>query len=123
MISKSKEGEDTMNKYAIFAFKGELMCFQHVLLNALDMQSKGIESRVIIEGEAVKLVQELEESGNKLYKKAKDMGLIAVICKACSAKLGVLEYNQNVGIPMGDEMGGHPAMSTYIEQGYQIITL
>ena len=78
---------------------------------------------MIIEGEAVKLVQELEESGNKLYKKAKDMGLIAVICKACSAKLGVLEYNQNVGIPMGDEMGGHPAMSTYIEQGYQIITL
>lgn len=118
-----KKGEDSMNKYAIFAFKGELMCFQHVLLNALDMQSKRIESKVIIEGEAVKLINELEESENKLYKMAKDKGLIAAICKACSAKLGVLEYNQNVGIPMGDEMSGHPAMSTYIEQGYEIITM
>ncbi|HZJ56878.1 MAG TPA: cytoplasmic protein [Clostridia bacterium] len=112
-----------MSKYAIFAFQGELMCFQHVLLNVLDLQSKGYESKVIIEGEAVKLVKDLEESGNKLYKRAKEMGLIAAICKACSAKLGVLDYNKNVGIPMGDEMGGHPAMSTYIEQGYEIITL
>lgn len=112
-----------MSKYAFFAFKGEMMCFQHVLLNVLDLQDKGTEAKLIIEGEAVKLVRELEESKNKLFKKVKDAGLIAAICKACSAKMGVLEYNEGTGLPMGDEMSGHPAMSTYINQGYQIITL
>ena len=112
-----------MNKFAIFAFKGELMCFLHVLLNALDMHSKGMESKVVIEGEAVKLVREMEEGQNPLYMKAREKGIIAGICKACSAKLGVLEYNQTVGLPMLDDMSGHPSMAAFIAQGYQIITL
>lgn len=112
-----------MNKYAFFAFKGELMCFVHVLINAIDMNKKGMDVKIIIEGEAVKLVKELQESGNQLYVKVKDMGLIDCICKACSAKMGVLEYNEKTGISMGDEMNGHPSMASYIGQGYQIITL
>lgn len=112
-----------MDKIAIFAFKGELMCFVHVLLNALDMSSKDMDVKIIMEGEAVKLVKELQESNNSLYLKAKELGLFDCICKACSAKMGVLEYNQNSGIPMSDEISGHPAMSGYIKKGYQIITL
>jgi len=30
-----------MKKVALFAFNGELMCFVHVLLNALEMKDKG----------------------------------------------------------------------------------
>ena len=29
-----------MRKFALFAFEGEEMCFNHVLLNALDLDSK-----------------------------------------------------------------------------------
>lgn len=112
-----------MDKIAFFAFNGKLMCFVHVILNALDMESKGLEAKIIIEGEAVKLVKELEESANPLYKKAKEKGIFACICKACSAKMGVLEYNQTVDIPLGDDMNGHPSMEAYISRGYQIITL
>jgi len=112
-----------MDKFVIFAFKGEQMCFLHVLLNALDMDGKGMESRIVIEGEAVKLVQEMEERKNPLYLKAKEKGLIAGICRACSAKLGVLEYNHTVGLPMLDDMNGHPSMAAFIAQGYQVITL
>lgn len=34
-----------MNKYVIFAFNGNQMCFVHVLLNALDMESKGLRGK------------------------------------------------------------------------------
>src|SRR5690606_37896392 len=107
----------------IFAFNGNLMCFLHVLLNALDMENKGMESKIVIEGEAVKLVAQMEGAKNPLYLKARQKGMIAGICKACSAKLGVLDYNGNVGLPLLDDMSGHPSMATYITQGYQIITM
>lgn len=112
-----------MKKVAFFAFKGEQMCFMHILLNALDLHEKGIEAKIIMEGEAVKLIKELEESNNKLYKKAKELNLFDCICKACSAKMGVLEYNEACGIPLNGDLQGHPAMYDYIKEGFEIITL
>lgn len=112
-----------MKKVVFFAFKGEEMCFMHLLLNALDLNEKGIEAKIVMEGEAVKLIQVLEESNNKLYQKAKDLNLFDSICKACSAKMGVLEYNQTCGIPMNGELQGHPPMVDYIKAGFEIITL
>jgi len=110
-----------LKKFVYFAFNGNPMCFTHILLNALDMKEKGYDSIIVIEGEAVKLVKELEE--NKLFLKAKDQGIIDGICKGCSAKLGVLEYNQSSGIPLLGDMKGHPSMESYIKKGYNIITL
>lgn len=112
-----------MSKYVFFAFKGEAMCFMHILLNASDMHSKGIEAKIVIEGEAVVLVKKMIESKNPLFKKVMDKGLIDCICKACSAKMGVLEYNEFCGIPINSDMAGHPPMASYIEKGYSIITL
>lgn len=112
-----------MKKIAFFAFKGEQMCFMHILLNALDLHEKGIEAKIIMEGEAVKLIKELEESNNKIYQKAKDLNLFDCICKACSAKMGVLEYNETCGIPLNGDLQGHPAMYDYIKEGFEIITL
>jgi hypothetical protein len=94
-----------------------------VLLNVLDLDEKGHETKVIIEGEAVTLIQKLEESNNKLYFEAKEKGLIDCICRACSAKLGVLKYNQSTEIPLKGDMSGHPSMKSYIEAGFEIITL
>ena len=112
-----------MDKYMFFAFKGEAMCFAHVLLNAMDLKKRSVEVGIVMEGESVKLIKELEETDNKLFAKAKEMGLIEGVCKACSSKLGALDYNEGTGIKLLDEMSGHPAMATYIEKGYQIITL
>ena len=112
-----------MKKYVFFAFKGEEICFMHVLLNALDMDSRGIASKIVIEGEAVVLIRKMIESENSLFKKVMDKGLIDCICKACSAKMGVLDYNMTCGIPLNDEMSGHPPMVAYIEDGFKVITL
>ena len=99
------------------------MCFMHLVLNAIDLHQKDNAVKIIMEGEAVTLMQGLEESGNKPYFKAKELGLFDCICKACSAKMGVLDYNETVGIPIKGNLEGHPAMEDYIRDGYEIITL
>ena len=114
-----------MKKVALFAFNGELMCFIHVLLNALDMEEKGYEVKVVIEGAATKLVPELAKKDNpmyRLYEKAKDLDLIDGACKACSNKIGVLEAIKAQGLKLLDDMTGHPSIAQYQEQGFEIIT-
>lgn len=49
----------SMKKVVFFAFKENPMCFVHVMLNALDMKEKGYDVRIVLEGEAVNLIQEL----------------------------------------------------------------
>jgi hypothetical protein len=114
-----------MKKVALFAFQGELMCFIHVLLNALDLKTKGHEAVVVIEGAACKLVPELAREDNPLhalYAKAKAQGLIAGVCRACSAKMKVTEAVESEGLTFLDDMSGHPGMSGFLAKGYDIIS-
>ena len=114
-----------MNKVVFFAFRGDPMCFVHVLLNSLDMAEKGMEGRIVIEGEAVKIVPEMAKAGhflNQLYTKVREKGLIDGVCRACSNKLGVVEAIEAERIPLIGEMSGHPAMSEYVEKEYTVLT-
>ena len=115
-----------MQKTIIFAFQGNPMCFIHVLLNSLDMAEQGMEGKIILEGEAVKLVPEMAKPDHfihKLYTKAKGEGLILGACRVCSNKMGVAEAVAAESIPLIGEMAGHPAMAEYMKQGYTVITL
>ena len=114
-----------MRKIALFAFNGELMCFVHVLLNALDMQKRGYDVKIVVEGSATKLIPELAKEDSPmfgLYQKAKDSGLIDGACKACSNKMGTLEAVMAQGIRVLDEMTGHPSMARYQDEGFEVIT-
>ena len=113
-------------KVAFVAFKGEAMCFVHVLLNALDMAEKGHEVKVILDGAATKQIAELADESKpfaKLYAQVKEKGLVAAVCKACASKMEALEAAQAQGLPISAEMSGHPPLARYVEAGYQIITL
>ena len=112
-------------KVALFAFNGDPLCFVHVLLNALDMENRGYDVKVIIEGSATKTVNLLNEPQtqfNNLYKKVIEKDLIDCVCKACAVKMGALQGVEEQGLPLCAEMNGHPSMAKYIEQGYIIIT-
>ena len=127
-----------MQKFALFAFNGDPMCFIHVLLNALDLKEKGHEAALVIEGSAVKLVGPLSGGSGlenlkadkpamfdlltKNFAKVREAGLVDAVCRACSRQLGVLEAVEASGLPLSGEMSGHPAMSAYISRGFQIIT-
>ncbi len=113
------------DKYALFAFNKGPMCFIHVILNALEMDKKGCDVKVIIEGSATKLADQFENNNNPFYDKyqeLKELGLIDCFCKACSNKMGTLEKVEELGFPTCSELMGHPSMRKYIEEGYSIIT-
>lgn len=114
-----------MKKIALLAFRGEEMCFVHVLLNALDMREKGFDVAVILEGAATKAAAEFAEEGaafHDLYVQVRQSGLIDCVCRACSYKMGVLENLEKQGLSWGTDMKGHPSLARYIEEGYEIIS-
>lgn len=115
-----------MNKAALFAFNGDPMCFIHVLLHAFDMKSKDYEVAIVIEGSACKLVEELPKTPDhpttRLYERAKAEGLIGGVCKACANKVGALEAAQAQNLHLYDDMMGHPSITAFLEEGFQVFT-
>ena len=112
-----------MKKVLFYGMTGEKMCFQHIILNALDLHSAGEGDKIIFEGASVKLVHIFEKENNPLYRRAKEAGLIAGVCLACSKVLDVYEQNVESGLEMLDDMSGHAGMKSYINEGYEIISM
>lgn len=114
-----------MKKIALFAFNGDSMCFIHVLLNAIDLKEKGNHVRIILEGSATKLVPDMAGEQSplfRLYRQAREDDLFEGACKACATKLGVVEAVEQEGLPLLGDMSGHPSMSRYVKEGYEVIT-
>ena len=112
-------------RVALVAFNGELMCFAHVLLNALDMKKRGYDVKIVVEGTATKLVNDLNDEAKpfgKLYLTVRNEGLIDCVCEACATKMEALDGVKAQGLPLGNNMNGHPSLAQYIDQGYQVIT-
>lgn len=112
-------------KKVIFAFRGDPMCFVHVLLNGLDLHKRGLGGEIVIEGEAISLIPEMAKSGHflhTLYTQAKENKIIAGACRACAAKLKLTEAVEQEGLVQLDDMSGHPSMASYIEKGCEVIT-
>ena len=112
-------------RVVLVAFNGEAMCFVHILLNALDMKTRGYDVKVVVEGTATKLVNDLNDESlpfGKLYVAVRDQGLIDCVCEACAAKTGALEGVKAQGLTLGNDMNGHPSLARYMDQGYQVIT-
>lgn len=112
-----------MKKVLFYGMTGEKMCFQHILLNALDLIEDDVEVKIIFEGASVKLVPIFEKENNPLYQKAKSKDLIAGICLACSKVMGVYDENLSFGLPMLNDMSGHAGMKEYISKGYEVISM
>ncbi|HHV42984.1 MAG TPA: hypothetical protein GXX72_09165 [Clostridiaceae bacterium] len=110
-----------MRKILFYAMQGKKMCFLHVLMNALQLTEVGHEVRIVFEGESVKLPSVLAEEKNKLYSKANEKGLIAGICLACSAQLGVLEANKALDLPLLDDLNGHAGILPFLKEDYEVI--
>lgn len=114
-----------MKKVALLAYTGELTCFAHVLLYALDFNKKGHEVQIVLEGAATKLIGELATPGApfaNLYAEVREKKLLACICKACSQKMGSLEEAEKQGLDIVGDMNGHPSIERYLAEGYEIVS-
>lgn len=113
-----------MNRMALFVFNPDPMCVVHVLLNALDLQQNGYAATIVIEGAATRLVVALGQSTHPLHtlwERVKAAGLVAGVCRACAGKTDSLDAAKDQGLPLLDEMSGHPSMSRFRQQGYEIL--
>ncbi|OQX15810.1 MAG: cytoplasmic protein [Desulfobulbaceae bacterium A2] len=111
-------------KTVLVAFRGEPLCFIHVLLNALDMYRRGMEGKIILEGESTRLVAPMSQPDHflhALYRQAREAGLVLGACRACATKLGALAAIEQEAIPLIGSMAGHPALADYLEQGYTVL--
>ncbi len=114
-----------MAKIVFFAFRDHPLCFVHVLLNGLDMETKGLDGKIILEGESVRLVALMAEPSHflhALYRQAKGKNLFLGACRACANKLQAVEALEKEGIPLIGDLAGHPAMADFINRGYTVLT-
>ncbi len=105
-----------MRKFVIYALNGDANCFLHVLLTVLDLDDKGYEVRLVIVGSAICLVNHPEEHGvlfASLLQRVQERGLIDETRLTCA--MGTTT-NHTVAV------AGHPGMSDYLKDGYQVIT-
>lgn len=112
-------------KVVLVAFNGDMVCFVHVLLNALDMHNRGYEVKLVIEGSATKLLEKLADGTSplsKMYEEVKQKGLIDCVCQACASKMGTMEIAKKQNLNLNNEMTGHPSIGNYMEKGYEVIT-
>lgn len=112
-----------MKKVLYYGMTGEKMCFNHILLNALDLNESGIEAKIIFEGASVKLIPIFEKENNPIYNKAKAAGLIAGFCVACSKVMEVYDDCVKAGIPELSDMNGHAGMKKYIQEDYEVVSM
>jgi hypothetical protein len=94
-------------------------------LNVLDLEEKGYNAALVVEGQATALITKLAQPHNPmhaLYAKCKEKGLIKGVCRACAAKMKVLEEVKAQDLPILDNMSGHPSMAEFMQKGYRVIT-
>jgi hypothetical protein len=114
-----------MEKVALFVFRGDFMCFIHVLLNSLDMHKKNYEVKIILEGESTKLVPELIDEKKplkKMWDEVIEKGLVEGVCKGCASKMGTIKDAEKQNLKLLGDMNGHPSISQYMDKGFRIIT-
>lgn len=115
-----------MKKVVIFAFRGDAMCFIHVLLNTIDMNERGFDVKIVLEGEATRLLKDLSDQNSVLFgpfQKVRERGLVDGVCRACSEKMGTYEIAKSMGLRILEDIGGHPSIGKYIEQGYEVFIM
>ncbi|GAB4339022.1 MAG: hypothetical protein Kow0089_11490 [Desulfobulbaceae bacterium] len=115
-----------MTRVVFYAFTSQPLCFMHALLNALDLEEKGMWGEIVFEGESTSLIPLVSRPDHFLYDlyiRAKERGIFYGACQACAAKMGVTDVAQAENIPLVGDMSGHPPMSEFIRQGYTIITI
>ena len=113
-----------MKQIALLAYNGELTCFAHVMLYALDFHAKGHTVQVVIEGAATALITDLAREGqpfSPLYASLREKGLIACICRACAQKMGTLAEAERQGLTVRGDMQGHPSIEALVAEGYQVL--
>ncbi|MFX0207096.1 MAG: cytoplasmic protein [Candidatus Hodarchaeota archaeon] len=112
-----------MKKQLFVIFNYNKGIFTHILLNVFDMVDKGYEVGIIFESEACKLISEYETKKYDKFDKLKSLNLVAAVCEVCAKAMDALESAQRQGLPIDGTLSGHPALESWIKDGFHIMII
>ena len=57
------------------------------------------------------------------WQEARQKGLVEGVCLACSTKMGTRELAEKEGLPLLNELKGHPSMGRFMAEGYRVLVM
>lgn len=112
-----------MKKQLFVLFNYNKGIFTHILLNVFDLVEKGYEVDIIFESEACKLIPEYESKKYDKFEKLKEQNLVAAVCEVCSKAMGALESAKRQRLPIDNTLHGHPALESWISEGFSVMLI
>lgn len=123
-----------MKRKILFVLFADDECRQaHAFWYALELNRHGHDTRLILEGGATRLLEELdhpESSLGSLLRETQAAGLLVGSCHRASVGCGSTEASSDAvlaakahGIALLADMGGHAAIEPYVRDGYEIVVI
>lgn len=113
-----------MKKTVLFALNSELVVFAHVMLNAMEMKTRGWQVAVVIDGDATKHIGLLRNETKPYadaWRKLRSSGVELCACKSCAARNTVEPACIEQNIKLCSDLTGHPGIAAYLEQGAEVL--
>lgn len=100
----------------------------HAFLYARELKEHGHKVRLVFDGAGTEWAEELSNPASEskikpMYDEFKKLGISEVICDFCAGAFGVREELQDRQLSLTAEYEGHPSISRWADQGYQIVIL
>lgn len=119
-----------MAKIAIFVLSG-VQEFHgtaafHALLYARDLKASNVDVKLVFDGAGTGWIDEWSKPENrthKLYEEVRDSGVIEGVCEFCIGHYGDKARATGQGLALLAESKGHPDITRFVKQGYQIIVI
>ncbi|MBI3074336.1 MAG: DsrE family protein [Deltaproteobacteria bacterium] len=99
----------------------------HALLYAKELKTAGHAVTLVFDGAGTGWAKLMREPKNHLHGKYKELmglGVVEVICDFCAGAFKVRDdLKQAPGVKLDGEVEGHPSLTKWVAQGYQVIVL
>ncbi len=119
-----------MQRKLLFLLFAEDTCRQrHAFMYALDLNKKGYDTKIVLEGAATKCLSELSNTDStfaKLFAEAKKRNMLAGICSTAAQGCGVpgravLDIAKDEGLTALADLDGHAGIEPFVRDGYEIV--
>jgi len=100
----------------------------HALLYSKELLENGYGVVLVFDGAGTEWIHEWTNPGStdkllRMYKELQQGGITEIICDYCSYAFHAKEDLKERNIPITNEYQGHPSITKWVNQGYQVLIL
>ena len=118
-------------KMLFVVFTDDVCKLNHAFMYALDFSKKGHEVKLVLDGFSTKSIRNIadrESMFSKLFTEAMGKGIVAGACERSCHGCNEPESDRNVvqiakdeNIPLISGMNGHASITSYIDDGFELV--